>query len=384
VLIYIYRPTNLTGRNPMTIVIPGRDGSAAEYIRQCASLFEATQTIGVCIDFTGLSKTEFEQGNLFPASSYDEAGSLLPGQRLNPSTEWTLNYVLVANRFVTERWPASNPEYFLYGDDAGSTYVNLFLFFFPLIELPGKRAPLKTISRISSWYYFPLGSGLLLESYIPCYNTDETATRYYPELIDYSTIDVCSFPRIKNLDNGSALDVYYSFQSRFLTTFSDAVNPALHNPCDRRVYRRPDPPYTFPQGTGNLPLGPEQLRACQASHVGARNCFLFFTNDTNVYGGVTPEGKNIPNLKSPGQAALQGRFRLFRSMNVFFSTRTRAKKQKTSFRWDYTCIPACGHNSNFVAKTALLAHALDPALARNEAFFPQFFYFLEPKNFPPA
>lgn len=384
-LLEIYRPTNLTGKNPMTIVIPGRNGSAAEYIRQCASLFEATQTLGVCVDFSGLSLYEFELGNLFPATAYD-SGELLPGQELNPPSEWTFRLVLLANRYVRDRWPASNPDYFLYGDDAGSIYVNLFLFFFPRIEFPAKRAPVKTISGISSSYYFPLGPGLLLESYIPCYNTDKTATQYYPELIDYSTIDPRSFPRVRGLDNGSALDVYYSFHSQFLTAYSDAVNPALHDPCDRRVYRRPDPtdtPYVFPAGTGNLPLDAAQLRVCQAAHTGARVCFLFYTNDTNLYGGVTPEGRNIPSLDSPGQAALQGRFRLFRSMNLFFSTKIWAKKLKTCFRWEYACIPACGHNSNFTAKTALLAHALDPALARNEAFFPQFFYFLDPKNFPP-
>ncbi|NDE13708.1 hypothetical protein EBZ80_02125 [bacterium] len=388
VLIDVYRPTNLTGKNPMTIVIPGRNGSAAEYIRQCTSLFEATQTLGVCIDFSGLTAFEFEGGNLFPASSFDATTSLLPDQTFNPPEQWTLNYVLIANRFIVETWPASNPDYFLYGDDASSSFVNYFLFFFPLIEFPGKRPPLKTISGISSYYFFPLGRGLMLESYIPCYNTDTTATQYYPELIDYSTIDPRSFPRISHgeLDNGSALDVYYSFQSRFLKVFADAVNPALKDSCDRRIYRRPDPaepPYLFPQGVGNLPLDAEQLRACQASHCSARNCFLFFTNDTNLYGGVTPEGKNIPSLNSPGQAALQGSFRLFRCMNSFFSTKIWSKKQKLCFRWEYACIPACGHNSNFVSKTALLAHALDPRLVRNEAFFPQFFYFLDPKNFPP-
>ena len=118
----------------------------------------------------------------------------------------------------------------------------------------------------------------------------------------------------------------------------------------------------------------------QSEHVYIRHneiLYQFYANDTNIYGGVDPEGKNIPNLASNCNSETTGPFRLFRGLNAFFSS----KIDSDNFQWEYIVIPDSGHSSNFANNTILMSNAIDPEFWKNPRFCPQYFYFLKPELF---
>jgi len=182
------------------------------------------------------------------------------------------------------------------------------------------------------------------------------------------------------LNNSNILDVYYGYLNNFFNYFSQAVNPKVLDLHNREVYdfSSYQEDLIYPVGTRNLPLSLEQKADLAIKHAGRPILFQFFAEDTNLYGGVSPEGKNIPNLGEVCDSVLTGKFRLFRCMNCFFSTKIAAKEHR--FNWEYIVIP-CGHNSNFANQYLPMINLVDPTLWTNPRFYPEFFYFISPELF---
>lgn len=133
----------------------------------------------------------------------------------------------------------------------------------------------------------------------------------------------------------------------------------------------------FPVGTENIPLPKKERKELAELHTSRNIMYQFYAKDTNIYGGVDPEGNNIPNLGSSCNSEITGAFRLFRGLNAFFSS----KIDSNNFQWEYVVIPDCGHSSNFANNTILMSNAINPELWKNPRFCPEYFYFLKPELF---
>ena len=48
--------------------------------------------------------------------------------------------------------------------------------------------------------------------------------------------------------------------------------------------------HTFPIGTGNIPLPEEKIKELRTSYI-TKNTLSILRKDTNIHGGVDPEGK---------------------------------------------------------------------------------------------
>jgi len=388
--IYIYRPVTLTNNN-IVIYLPGRNGNGKEYALQTTFLNEYNSSLGVILDFAhDKSTSEYEYCNLFPQSSYDQTNNiLLPNSTFNLESEWNCHWVFDAFQFVQSIWSQAPTSYILYGIDAGSLYVGNFLFLFDIMTYPNKTAPLKTILGVSSFYFFPTGQGRLSTNIIGNVNTNTTSTPVYPELINYQDLNIKNFQSIQtnlinSLNNDNCLETYYSYVSNFYSLMQNSINPALENINDPTIYDLDtslNSDYIFPQGPGNLPLSNIDLMNCKAFFLQSNILYILYMKDTNIYGGVTAEGKNIPNLMSNDQSSTQGPFRLFRGINCYFSNQIACSNMDLPFNMNYCIIPGCGHNSNFSDHTAITANAFSSFMAPNYAFNPAWFYYLKKSLF---
>ena len=381
---FVYRPMVMASKEDVIIHMPGRNGNAKEYIQQTTFMNTYNTKLSVVIDMTRFNPYEFEYGNLFPESNFDtESGCLKSDAVLNPSSEWTFNVVFHVLDYVKDKLKKDDIKYTLNGIDAAGLFVNYFGFFFPLIENERKQLPEKSIIGVSSFYFFPFSKARMKIDYIKDYDDSKTATKTYKELINYKCIkkellNCKNTNLVDSLENKNALAVYYDYVNNFMKYFGKSINPKVKNTKDTEVYDLGDlPRQIFPIGTKHVPLSDKILDELANSHTKQKILFQFYEKDTNLYGGVTDEGKNIPNLTSPCNAESTGLFRLFRGMNSYFSSKIDAKE----FNWDYVVIPSCGHSSNFANQTILMSNAVDPEFWKNPRFCPQYFYFLKPELF---
>ena len=382
---YIYRPMTMASKKDVVIHVPGRNGNAKEYMEQTMFMNSYNTKLAVCIEMSDYSLFEFELGNVFPSSNYNEESTCLKKDAtFNPSEKWTFNIIFRILDYVKEKLETEEIDYILNGIDASGSFVSYFHYFYPLIEDSRKQLPKKSIVGVSSTYFFPFSNSRMKLDYIKNVDTSTTATKTYKELINYNCIPKQKLEMLNNdlvctINNKTILKVYYQYINNFLSCISDPVNYKVKNIGNTNVYNlsKDIEEQKFPVGTRNIPLPKEKRIELAKLHTSRKILYQFYEKDTNIYGGVDPEGKNIPNLAQTCTSKLTGPFRLFRGLNAFFSS----KIDSDNFQWEYIVIPDCGHSSNFANNTILMSNALDPEFWKNPRFCPQYFYFLKPELF---
>lgn len=382
---YIYRPMTMASKKEIVIHMPGRNGNAKEYMEQTTFMNSFNTKLSICIEMSEFSAFEFEFGNVFSESEYEkESQCLKENAQFNNSSTWTFNIIFQVLEYIKEKLKKQDIEYILNGIDAAGLFVSYFNFFYPLIENKQKQLPIKSIVGVTSFYFFPFSKARMRLDYIKDIDTSKTATKSYKELIDYNCIkknvlDCKNSKLISSLNNNNVMQVYYEYINNFVKYFKNPVNRKVQNVNNKNVYHLNEnlDSQTFPIGTDNVPLEESKIKELADLHASRVILYQFYEKDTNIYGGVDPEGKNIPNLVSSCNAQETGPFRLFRGMNAWFSTKIDAKE----FNWDYVVIPNCGHSSNFANNTIIMANVVDPEYWTNPRFCPEFFYFLKPSLF---
>lgn len=382
---YIYRPMTMASKKDVVIHVPGRNGNAKEYIEQTMFMNSYNTKLAVCIEMSQFTTQEFEFGNVFPSSNYNEESTCLKKDAtFNPSEKWTFNIIFRILDYLKEKLETEEINYTLNGIDAAGLFVSYFHYFYPLIEDSRKQLPKKSIIGVTSFYFFPFSNSRMKLDYIKNVDTSTTATKTYKELINYNCIPKERLELLNNdlvctINNKTILKVYYQYINNFLSSISDPVNHKVKNIGNTNVYNlsKDTEEQIFPVGTGNIPLTKEKRKELAELHTSRKILYQFYAKDTNIYGGVDPEGKNIPNLVSSCNSETTGPFRLFRGLNAFFSS----KIDSDNFQWEYIVIPDCGHSSNFANNTILMSNAIDPEFWKNPRFCPQYFYFLKPELF---
>lgn len=382
---YVYRPITMASKKDVIIHIPGRNGNAKEYIEQTMLMNSYNTKLAVCIEMSQFTAFEFEFGNVFPSTNYNtESTCLEENAEFNSSSTWTFNIVFKVLDYLKEKLKTEEINYTLNGIDAAGLFVSYFNYFYPLIENEKKQLPEKSIIGVTSFYFFPFSKSRMKLDYIKNIDTSTTATKTYKELISYNCIPKHKLERLNNdlicsLNNKTILEVYYQYINNFLSSISDPVNQKVKNINNTEVYNLSNDieEQIFPIGTGNIPLSHEKRKELAEEHTRRKILYQFYAKDTNIYGGVDPEGKNIPNLVSSCNSETTGPFRLFRGLNAFFSS----KIDSNHFQWKYIVIPDCGHSSNFANNTILMSNAINPEFWKNPRFCPEYFYFLKPELF---
>lgn len=382
---YVYRPITMASKKDIIIHVPGRNGNAKEYIEQTMLMNAYNTKLAVCIEMSQFSTYEFEYGNVFPSTDYNiDTGCLLDNPTFNDSSTWTFNIIFLVLEYIKEKLETEDINYILNGIDAAGLFVSYFNYFYPLIENEKKQIPKKSIIGVTSFYFFPFSNSRMKLDYIKNIDTSTTATKTYKELINYNCIPKQRLELLNNdlvctLNNNTILGVYYQYINNFLYSISDPVNQKVKNINNTNVYNLSEnmEEQIFPIGTGNIPLSIEERTELAEQHTSRNILYQFYAKDTNIYGGVDPEGENIPNLVSVCNAEVTGPFRLFRGLNAFFSS----KIDSDNFKWKYIVIPDCGHSSNFANNTILMSNAINPEFWENPRFCPQYFYFLKPELF---
>jgi hypothetical protein len=383
--IYIYRPITMASNKDVIIHIPGRNGNAKEYIEQTMLMNSYNTKLAVCINMSQFTAYEFEFGNVFPFSDYNEESVCLKNDAtFHPSSIWTFNIIFRVLDYLKEKLETEEINYILNGIDAAGFFVSYFHYFYPLIEDSRKQLPEKSIIGVTSFYFFPFSNSRMKLDYIKNVDTSTTATKTYKELINYNCIPKERLELLNNdlvctINNNTILNVYYQYINNFLSSISDPVNHKVKNIRNTDVYNLSTDmdEQIFPVGTGNIPLIKEKRIELAKLHTGRKILYQFYAKDTNIYGGVDPEGNNIPNISSSCNSEITGPFRLFRGLNAFFSS----KIDSDNFQWEYIVIPDCGHSSNFANNTILMSNAINPEFWKNPQFCPQYFYFLKPELF---
>jgi hypothetical protein len=387
--LYVFRPINMADVKEVIIHIPGRNGNAKEYIEQTTLMNSYNTRLAVCVQMSQFNAYEFEFGNIFNENDFDpETKCLKENTTLSDSSSWTFNIVFTILDFLKEKLEKTEMEYVLNGIDAGGGFVQNLNFWFPLIENPRKQYPKRSIVGVASFYFFLFSKSRMRLDYISDIDTSKTATKTYKELINYNhvkknCINNKNEKLVKNLKNENALESYYDYINNFFQYFKNPVNRDVQDITNTSVYQLSDniPLQIFPVGVKNLPLSENQIQQLQKEHCKQNIIFQFYEKDTNIYGGVTESGENIPNLVSSCTSASTGQFRLFRGMNAWFSTKIDARKKKYEFNWQYVVIPNCGHSSNFSNTSLLMSNTISQDFWKNPRFCPEFFYFLKPELF---
>jgi hypothetical protein len=387
--LYVFRPINMADVKEVIIHIPGRNGNAKEYIEQTTLMNAYNTRLAVCVEMSQFNVYEFEFGNIFTEKDFNaETSCLNENTTLSASSTWTFNIIFTILDFLKEKLQKTEIDYVLNGIDAGGGFVQNMNFWFPLIENPNKQYPKTSIIGVASFYFFLFSKSRMRLDYITNVDTSKTATKTYKELINYNHVKKNCLNRkneklIKNLKNENALESYYEYINNFFQYFKNPINRNVQDITNKNVYDLSDnmSPQIYPVGIQNLPLSASQLQLLQKEHCKQHVIFQFYEKDTNIYGGVTETGENIPNLVTSCTSASTGKFRLFRGMNAWFSTKIDARKKNYEFNWQYVVIPNCGHSSNFSNTTLLMSNMLDPDFWKNPRFCPEFFYFLKPELF---
>lgn len=376
---YIYRPMNMTSSDDIIIYLPGRNGSAQEYLQETMFMSSYNTKLAICVDLS------YPYDNIFTKNSYDsKTGCLLPNSSFNDSKMWLFNVIFIIVDYLKSTLQNPNLNYILYGIDSSGKFCLHFSYFYPLIDNPNKQFPSRIIIGTSSYYFFPFSKPRMRLDYIKNINSGANAIEQYPELIDYGQVDKRNIIQmnqmIQNMNNDNYLDIYYQYINNFLNYYKDPINTNIKNLQNQNVYNLNDdiPTLSFPLGTNNLPLTENQKKNLANLSASRDIVYVFYSMDTNIYGGVTPEGKNIPPIESPCQSNQTGDFRLFRGLNSFFSTKIDSPSE---FNWSYVVIPKCGHNSLFANNTLLLANAINPQFWENKLLAPELYYFINSSLF---
>ena len=381
---YVYRPVTMASKKHVIIHIPGRNGNAKEYIEQTMLMNTYNTKLAVCIDMSQF--TFFEFGNVFPSTDFaSETNCLQKNATFNDSSTWTFNIIFAILDYMKESLRTGEMNYILNGIDAGGLFVTYFNYFYPLIENERKQLPEKSVIGVTSFYFFPFSKSRMKLDYIKHVDTSTSATKVYKELINYNCIpkrklEVLNTELVSTMNNKTISKVYHEYINNFLGLISDPVPCKVKNIQNRNVYHLGNEgliEQVFPIGTGNIPLSREKKKELAELHASRKVLYQFYAKDTNIHGGVTPEGKNIPNLVSSCESKSTGPFRLFRGLNAFFSSKIDAK----DFHWEYVVIPDSGHSSNFANNTILMSNAINPEFWKNERFCPEYFYFIKPELF---
>ena len=305
---FVYRPMNMASKKDIIIHIPGRNGNAKEYIQQTMFMNSYNTKLAICIEMSELNAYECEFGNVFPCTSYHkESNCLKKDATFNPSETWTFNIVFRVLDFIKEKLKTEEIDYTLNGIDASGLFVSSFHYFYPLIEDSKKQLPKKSIVGVSSFYFFPFSNSRMKLDYIKKIDTSTTATKTYKELINYNCISTRKLELQNNdllstMNNKTILNVYYQYINNFLSSISDPVNHKVKNIQNTNVYRLGNEilnEQIFPIGTGNVPLTKEKRIELAKLHTSRKILYQFYANDTNIYGGVDPEGKKIFQILHP-------------------------------------------------------------------------------------
>ena len=109
---YIYRPMTMTSKKDVVIHVPGRNGNAKEYMEQTMFMNSYNTKLAVCIEMSDYSLFEFELGNVFPSSNYNEESTCLKKDAtFNPSEKWTFNIIFRILDYVKEKLETEEIDY---------------------------------------------------------------------------------------------------------------------------------------------------------------------------------------------------------------------------------------------------------------------------------
>jgi hypothetical protein len=228
-------------------------------------------------------------------------------------------------------------------------------------------------------------------SYVAPINNQIGFTGEIIKLLDYNILKTKKQQIINSIEtamdtltNDNAYKTYENILNNVLGFFvnddsiyekiKDLNNPFIYesinlNPCF----------YPFPYGVKNLtdPLFSNMDQMIR-DYLYRDISFLVYQNDTNMYGGVTPELTTDPTLINNIYTEKQGPYRLFRTLSAFYSN------QKYSYYIGYTynhklkTFPSIGHNSSFAANSLIQAKSLSgdlyPNLVNNFGYDIKFFY----------
>ena len=124
---YVYRPMNMASKKDVVIHIPGRNGNAKEYIQQTMFMNSYNTKLAICIEMSQFTTQEFEFGNVFPSSNYNEESICLKKDAtFNPSERWTFNIVFRVLDFIKKKLQKEEIHYILNGIDAAGLFVSYF------------------------------------------------------------------------------------------------------------------------------------------------------------------------------------------------------------------------------------------------------------------